>query len=119
VLVDDLVIAAFSGDGVTFAEPFTPRVDLTECDALLSANRRLRLPLVEDGLTLDTQGKVVGVTLQGLEEDDQVSVIAYEGRDPRLELLTIKQVDVGQDVIFVPAGHLVYPGSHDIQMALE
>lgn len=119
VLVDDLAIAALSGDGVTFTEPFTPRVDLTECDALLSADWRLRLPLIENGLSLDAQGKVVGVTLQGLKAGDRVSVIAYDQREPRLELLLIERVDVCQDIIFVPAGHLVYPGSHDIQMALE
>jgi hypothetical protein len=119
VLVDDLTIAALSGDSVTFAEPFTPRVDLTACDALLSADQRLRLPLIKDGLDFDAQGTLVGVTLQGLRASDRVSVIAYDQRDPRLELLPIKQVDVCRGMIFVPKGHLVYPGSHDIQMVLE
>ncbi len=119
VLVDDLSIALLSADSITFAAPFDPPADLTQCDALLSSDGRLRLPLAEDGISVDAAGKVVAVTVRGLKAGDQVSVVSYGQRDPRLELLPVEKVEFCEDRIFVPEGHLIYPGSHELEMALE
>jgi hypothetical protein len=119
VLVDDLTIAVLEDDTITFAEPFRPPENLRLCDALMSVDRRLRLPLAADGITPNDAGLAVRATVQGLQAGDRVSVIAHGQRDPRLEGLPIQTVDPCQDRIYVPEGHLTYPGSHHLEMALE
>jgi hypothetical protein len=119
VLVDDLTISALKDDTITFDEPFRPPENLRLCDALMSVDRRLRLPLAAGGITPDDAGMAVRATVQGLQAGDRVSVIAYGQRDPRLEGLPIQAVEPCQDRIYVPEGHLTYPGNHHLEMALE
>ena len=77
----------------------------------------LRLPLAENGVTLNAAGKVVGLKVRGLAMGDRLSIIAYGQRDPRLERLLVKEIGATADCIFVPAGYLVYPGNHEIEMS--
>jgi hypothetical protein len=117
--VDNLSVGALSGDSITFAEPFHPPADLRHCDALMSVDRRLRLPLAGDGVTIDAADRVVGVTIKDLEEDYRISIVSYGRRDPRLESLAVEKLEPCRDHISVPEGYLIYPGSHELEMALE
>jgi predicted phage baseplate assembly protein len=119
VLIDDLTIATLSDDTLTFAEPCRPPADLRACDALMSDDRRLRLPLAADGIMPDETGLAAGVMVSGLKAGERVSLIAYGQRDPRLEDLPVRAVDHSEGCIYVPRGHLIYPGSHSLEMSLE
>jgi hypothetical protein len=46
-------------------------------------------------------------------------IVAGAHRDPTLEFLVVEDVLPCQDRIVVPGGHLVYSGSHHVEMALE
>ncbi|MCL4298013.1 MAG: putative baseplate assembly protein [Anaerolineae bacterium] len=114
ILVDKLEIANLSADRITFAKPFKPPAYFfSRCDALLSRDHRLRLPLVIP----DPGDEVKEVTVQDLMLGDRVGVIASDPRDPKL--LPIVGIELCKSRIFVPEGHLIYSGSHDIQMILE
>jgi hypothetical protein len=85
----------------------------------MSVDQRLRLPLAADGITPDDTGFAIRATVQGLQPGDRVSVIVHGQRDPRLEGLPIQAIAPCEDRIYVPEGHLTYPGSHHLEMALE
>ena len=61
----------------------------------------------------------MAVKVQGLKADDMVDIVAYGQRDPRLDKLVIKEIGFSENRIFVPAGHLVYPGDHVIEMGAD
>jgi hypothetical protein len=119
VLVSNLTIASISGDGVMFDRSFEPSVGWAQRDALMSVDGRLRLPLLESAVSFDPEDKVVGVGLDGFAAGDMVSVVVGGRRDPVLEFLPIEGVALCEDRLFVPEGHLVYSGRHDIEMVLE
>jgi hypothetical protein len=48
-----------------------------------------------------------------------VSVVVGTWRDPALEFLPIEEIRPCKDRIFVPEGHLICSGDHDIEMVLE
>lgn len=119
VLKGSLTIASLVDDKIKFVESFVLSADWDPpADALMTADERIRLPLAENGIT-KKDGKVIGVTVYIFNADDKVSVVVGTRRDPVLEFLSIKQVNTCEDRIFVPEGHLVYSGSHDIEMILE
>jgi hypothetical protein len=114
--VDNLSIASISGDTITFNESFLPPGDLSTY-ALMSADGRLRLPLLEDDG--DGTETVSQVTVQGFAAGDAVSIVVGNHRHPDLEFLPIARVAPREDRIFVPEGFLVYSGNHDIDMVLK
>ena len=119
VLKSSLTIASLVDDKIKFVESF----DLSAgwdppADALMTDDERIRLPLAQNGIT-KKDGKVTGVTVHIFNTDDKVSVVVGTLRDPVLEFLPIKQVNTCEDRIFVPEGHLIYSGNHDIEMILE
>lgn len=116
VLKENLTISSLSHDSITFKEPFA----LPEgADALSSADRRLRLPLSMENATANAGGKVTAVRVKGFEPGDKVSLVVGSLRHPGLELLPVEGVKTLEDRIFVPEGHLIYSGGHDIEMVLE
>jgi hypothetical protein len=119
VLVSNLTIASISGDGVMFDRSFEPSVGWAQRDALMSVDGRLRLPLLESAVSFDAEDKVVGVGIDGFVAGDMVSVVVGGRRDPVLEFLPIEGVALCEDRLFIPEGHLVYSGRHDIEMVLE
>ncbi len=116
VLKDKLVIAGISANFITFTEPFEPPAYFfSRCDALLSSDHRLRLPLA----CPDPADQVKGVAIQKLQPGDQVSIIAYGQRYPGLDQLRINRVESCDSRIFIPEGHLIYSGNHKIEIVLE
>jgi len=125
VIRDNLTIAALSYDAltfdwaVTFDWPFALPAGAGEPDALLSPDGRLRLPLAEGGIAGGGDGKVTRVTVRGFQPGDKVSVVVGTRRDPVLEFLPVEKVEPCEERIFVPQGHLICAGDHDIEMILE
>jgi hypothetical protein len=123
VVMNNLKIASLSGDRsdyITFDTPFVPPSDWDQRDALMSSDGRLRLPLTKVGIpTRDPDGKVTGLTVECFKAEDKVSVVVGTRRDPVLEFLPVEQVESCKDRIFVPEGHTIHSGSHDIEMTLE
>jgi hypothetical protein len=118
ILKDNLHIASRSGDRITFDQSFEPHPDWEVRDvAIMSSDGHLRLPLAEDGFTVVPDR--VTVTVRGLKAGDKVSVVVGTWRDPALEFLPIEEIRPCEDRIFVPEGHLVCSGDHDIEMVLE
>lgn len=100
------------------AQPFEPPPNWDQAAAVMSADGRLRLLL--DAVTLDSAGeKVTGLVARGFQPGDKISVVVGGLRHPDLELLPISAIATCEDRIFVPSGHLIYSGSHDIEMVLE
>ena len=119
VLKGSLTIVSLVDDKIKFVESFDLSADWDPpADALMAADERIRLPLAQNGIT-KKDGKVTGVTVHIFNTDDKVSVVVGTRRDPVLEFLPIKQVNTCEDRIFVPEGHLIYSGNHDIEMILE
>jgi hypothetical protein len=116
---ENLTITTLSANSLTFTQAFVPPASWYRRDALLSSDGRLRLPLVPDGHTTDDQGSITGVTVYGFQAGDKLSVVPGGIRPPELEFLTIDTVGLCEDRIFIPEGHLVFSGNHDIEMALE
>ncbi len=122
VVAGNLAIASVSGDGgIAFEQPFEKPVAWVQRDALMSADGRLRLPLkpLGEGVIEDASGKVAGVKVCGFQPGDKVSVVVGIRRHPNLEFLPVEGITLCEDRIFVPVGHLVYSGRHDIDMVLE
>ena len=117
-LVEALEIAALDSEAITLAQPFEPPPNWDQAAAVMSADGRLRLLL--DAVTLDSAGeKVTGLVARGFQPGDKISVVVGGLRHPDLELLPISAIATCEDRIFVPSGHLIYSGSHDIEMVLE
>jgi hypothetical protein len=116
---DNLTISAISGSSVVFVQSFSPPTNWARRRALLSSDERVRLPLLPDGVMIDPEGRVAGVTVSGFRSGDQVSVVSGGYRHPELEFLPVERIEPCEDRIFVPEGHLIYSGTHDIEIALE
>lgn len=94
-------------------ETFPPLSEL----ALMSVDQRLRLPLaawITDGAT---NGEIIGVTVQGFQEDD-ILCIASSGQHLPDLFRIVTAVEV-HDSVAVPEGHLIWSGAHRIEMILE
>lgn len=116
---DNLTIATLSNDQLTFVQPFVQPSGWAKADALLSADGRFRVPLTPGGEQKDNDNKIVGLGLLGFQPGDAVCVVPVGHRPPELEFLRIESIEACQDRIFIPEGHLVFSGNHDIDMALE
>jgi hypothetical protein len=117
---EDLTIVKLSGDRVSVDPPFVPPADWAERNALMSPDDMLRLPLEEDGIITDSEDKVTGMHVRGFQaEDRDVSVVVGTRRDPALEFLSVEDVQSCHDRIFVPEGHLIHSGGHNIEMIVE
>jgi hypothetical protein len=113
VLVANLTIAFLAPGRIGFAHSF---ILPDEADAIGSADGRLRLPLVPGA---STAAPVSEVNVLGFAPGDTVSIVSQGERHAALEFIPIEAVDVCEDRVFVPEGHLVYSGKHDIDMVLE
>ena len=115
-----LGIASVLGDLIMFSAPL-PRPALWEQgDALMSADGQLRLPFAREQALWDDGGeKILGVRCQGFATGDDLCIGSGAQRDPGLEFLAIAAVEAAMDRIYVPEGHLVYSGRHDIEMVLD
>jgi hypothetical protein len=116
---ENLTITTLSANSLTFTQSFVPPASWYRRDALLSSDGRLRLPLVPDGHTTDDQGSITGVAVYGFQAGDKLSVVPGGIRPLELEFLPVDTVGLCEDRIFIPEGHLVFSGNHDIEMALE
>ena len=120
VIVKNLEIASICGDKndhISFVAPFDSPSGWSPGNALISSDQRLRFPLAENGITR-TGGKVSGVRVSGFKAGDSLCIVAGTRRDPLLEFLPVDAVDLCYNRIKVPEGHLIYSGSHDIEMIL-
>ncbi len=117
IVKTELVIAGLGGDRATFEQPFEAPPDWTTRGALLSRDRGLRLLIA--GETTAATGEITGVTLTGFSPGDRACVVTAGLRHPDLELLPVTAVLPCAERIFVPPGHLIYAGAHDIEMVLE
>lgn len=116
---DNLTLASVTGTQITFETPFDAPSDWDVRNALMSEDKRLRLPLAgTDNVILDDNGKVAGLNLTIFEPGDQVCVVAGTRRDPVLEFMPISSVDQAVTRIYVPETCLAYSGTHDIDMVL-
>ena len=119
VLKDNLTVGRLDNGLINFEESFTLANDLELlADALMTEDQRIRLPLADSGM-IKQGDRITGVHVRLFEAGDKVSVVAGTRRDPELEFLPIEQVSTCEDRIYVPEGHLIYSGSHDIKMILE
>jgi hypothetical protein len=118
-LVRNLTISSITESRILFAEPFKPPINWDSRSALLSVDGRLRLPLITDDITTNSNDEVTGVYVKGFQNEDRVSVVAGTQRESDLELLPIDTVEPCRDRIFIPEGHLIYSGDHDIEMVLD
>ncbi|MBW2122450.1 MAG: putative baseplate assembly protein, partial [Deltaproteobacteria bacterium] len=116
VVKENLRIASISGHRVTFTESF---VLPEKAEALSSEDRRLRLPISARNGSLPSGVETDSVAVRSLEAGEKVSIVAGTLRHPGLEFLPILAVSPLEDRIFVPEGHLIYSGGHDIKMVLE
>ena len=82
-------------------------------------NGRLRLVLASDGVRMDTEGRVIGVEIHGFVPGEKISLVSGGKRHPTLEFLPLAAVGPCEDRVIVPEGHLIYSGSHDIEMVVE
>jgi len=112
ILRGELTITAVDRKRVGFEETFL----LSEqAEALVSADGRVRLPLAQ----VQAASVVAEVAIQGFASGDRVSIVSGGERHPSLEFLPIAAVEPCEDRIHVPEGHLVFSGSHDIDMVLD
>jgi hypothetical protein len=113
VVKANLAITSLANGVVGFGESFLLRDD---AETLRSTDGRLCLPLVPPA---SVNSLVATVIVQSLAVGDKVSILTRGERHPNLEFLPIAVVEPCRDRIHVPEGHLVYSGSHDIDMVLE
>ncbi len=119
VLKENLTVGRLDNDLIRFEESFTLSNDLELlADALMTDDQRIRLPFAEGGM-IKQGDRITGVQVHLFEAGDRVSVVAGTRRDTVLEFLPVEQVTTCEDRIYVPEGHLIYSGSHDIKMILE
>ncbi|HSB71328.1 MAG TPA: putative baseplate assembly protein [Candidatus Methylomirabilis sp.] len=111
-----LTIASLDQGTVGFEQPFLLS---DQAEALLSADGRVRLPLAPELLAGAAGTEVTEVTVQGFVPGDRVSIVSGGERHPSLEFLPVAAVERCEDRIHVPEGHLVFSGSHDIDMVLD
>lgn len=115
-----LKIASVLGEVVMFSVPVVPPALWEQSDALMSADGQLRLPFdYGQALWNESQDKILGVRCQGFVKGDKLCIGSGAQRDPRLEFLQIAEVGPAMDRIYVPEGHLIYSGRHDIEMVLS
>jgi hypothetical protein len=119
VIKDNLTIASLSGTTLSFDYGFEPPINWDQAAGLMSADGRLRLVLAPDGAEMDTEGKVVEVEVQGFVPGEKISLVSGGKRHPALEFLPVAAVEPCEDRVIVPEGHLIYSGSHDIEMVVE
>ena len=112
ILGGKLAIAALDQEKVGFGETFLLS---DQAEALLSADGRVRLLLAPGQAGRET----AEVTVQGFVPGDRASIVSGGERHPNLEFLPIASVEPCEDRIHVPEGHLVFSGSHDIDMVLD
>ncbi len=119
VLKDNLKVALLVPGGIIFDRAFDP-VSLGAVNglAVMSLDARIRMPIVEGGLSQETGG-LVRAELQGLAPGDTISLVAGRRRDAALEFIPVKEIVPCEDRVFVPAGCLVCSGDHDIEMILD
>jgi hypothetical protein len=114
----NLTVGRLEDRQVTFSQPFDPPPNWDLRHALLSEDGRIRLPLTEDAPILNSSGRIAGLTFYSFNAGDQLSIVVGGKRHPRLEFLPAAAVSTTDDRIFIPRGHLVYSGHHDIDMVL-
>jgi hypothetical protein len=122
VVAKNLKVEAVVDNLIRFAVPFDVPVEWdspNSANSVVSLDRRVRLPLTDDGVQLNAEKKISAVAIQGFAATDEVSILVEGRRDPRLEFLPILDVAYCNNRVFVPEGHVVYSGAHDVRMKLE
>lgn len=120
IIEQNLTIAALDGDKVLFAEPFVYKEISWELrDALATEDLKIRLSLRQDAEIIEDTNVILGLTLKSIEPGEKLSIGSGGKRDQRMEFLPITKIEAETDRIFVPQGHLVYSGTHQIEMVLE
>ena len=114
----NLTIARLEDRKIYFNQPFDEPVNWALRDALRSEDGRIRLPLTADAPELNKNGKISGLTFTSFAAGDQISIVVGGKRHPRLEFIPVATVSATDDRIFTHPGHLVYSGTHDIDMVL-
>jgi uncharacterized phage protein gp47/JayE len=114
------------------------RCELGDEPALVSANRRVRMPIrldkLQDHTVTDATGRIhlMGVEVRGFQEREAVSITHAEHINRRVEPLEVTRaspLDPSSSinktanerelpVVFVPPDHLVFSGNHDIEMVV-
>jgi hypothetical protein len=117
-LKTNLIIAHLENNKIYFKPPFEEPANWALRDALLSEDGRIRLPLTGDVPEFDEDGKIDSLTFYSFAAGDQISIVVGGKRDTSLEFIPVAAVTATEDLIFIPQGHLVYSGRHDIDMVL-
>jgi hypothetical protein len=106
--------------------------------ALVSANRRVRMPIrldkFQDHTVTDSTGRLhlVGVEVRGFQEREAISITHADHINRRVEPLEVTRnspLDQASSekktaneralsIVFVPPDHLVFSGNHDIEMVV-
>ena len=101
---------------------------MRECDGLRSPDGRLRLPLDEKWLTSIRGGLIilqpdihgnVRIQVQRLRPKTDEICLWKEGLQEPVFVSTVREVRQPTDRVFVPEGHLVYPGKLTIAPAVK
>jgi hypothetical protein len=118
MLASNLTIATITDKRINFESPFGRPDRWNGHGGLVSADGRVRLPLIPGGEQVGADKKISGVTVKVFQEGNEISIVPGGGRDPRLEFLALASVKPCRDRVFVPEGHLIYSGTHDVRMRL-
>lgn len=101
----------------------SPRSWAQPAMALRSCDHRVRLPIVLCHFQYDTQKRLscTGVTVHGLTAGEPVSLVHPLYRYRRSDFVSIVAVEPcdGLQRIFVPDGHLVFSGEHEIEVGFR
>ena len=97
--------------------------ELPELLGVVSADGRVRAPIANLMTSGDHAGReyLQGVVVDGFSDDDLVCITHATLPNCREEFLQVQEVTTLQelDCVFVSADHLVFSGSHAIEMVLE
>ncbi len=115
----DLIIASLAERQIFFSQAFDPPANWGLRHALLSEDGRIRLPLAAEAPLLNDSGRIIGLTFYTFSAGDQLSIVTGGKRHPALEFIPVGGLSRTADRIFIPEGHQVYSGRHDIEMVLD
>lgn len=99
------------------------RNELGETAALVSQDGHIREAITDYRTATDATGRVhlLGVRVDRFVAGESVSITDAEHGNRRIDFLPVNRVKAAERLfrVFVPADHLVFSGSHEIEMVLE
>jgi hypothetical protein len=108
------------GDAEAFAKWWS---ELGDLPALISADGRVRTPILQHKTETDDTGRerLLGVQVGVFVTGEPVCITDAGHLGRQTDPLPVKEISGSKELsrVFVPADHLVFSGNHDIEMAVE